>query len=84
MRTKSKQSQDPKHLGPRAATGSGRLITRRRLLAAGSAAATPALPARGARGVYGADVERLGLRDRADALIGGIGGLGGERAAVSL
>lgn len=43
MRTKSKQSQDPKHLGPRAATGSGRLITRRGLLAAGTAGLAAAM-----------------------------------------
>ena len=43
MRTQSKQIQDPNHLGPRAATGSGPLITRRRLLAAGTAGLAAAM-----------------------------------------
>ena len=38
----------------------------------------------GARGVHGADVERVGLWDRADAVVGGTGGIGGQRAPVSL
>ncbi|MYD92093.1 MAG: hypothetical protein F4Y02_00070, partial [Chloroflexi bacterium] len=43
MHKKSKQIQDPDHLGPRAATGGRPLVTRRRLLAAGTAGVAAAM-----------------------------------------